>query len=366
MDDTKIQLISTESLHFDNRNPRLVEFNPRTKTEDEILNLLWYEMDVEEIVKSILANGFFNNEALLAVKEDNKTVVVEGNRRLAAVKSILNPERVAGMKKYLGKIPESLAESLRTLPVIIRMNRKESWGYIGFKHVNGPAKWGSYAKAQYIATVHNDFGVSIAEISEQIGDNNQTVLKLYQGLMVIQQAEKDTEFRRDDIDAQRLYFSHLYTGLQQQGFQKFLGLEEKPKDSVSPVPKSKLDNLQRVMDWLFGSKNRNIKPVIRSQNPDLGHLSSILNNETATATLIATGDLDMAFETSIGSTVLFQNCLVEAKVALKKAHSNIDGYGGEVDILEMAKTVSTLASRLLQTMNSVRTEQSADMDDYQA
>ena len=348
--------VSTNELHFDRHNPRLIEFSIDDKTtEKEILNVLWSEMAVDEIVLSILANGFFDNEALLAVKEGGKTVIIEGNRRLAAVKSLLSPNEIdnKGMMKYTSQITQELTDALQTIPVIISNDRKESWGYIGFKHVNGPAKWGSYAKAQYIATVHNDYKIPLEVISQQIGDNNQTVLKLYQGLMVIDQAERTTDFHRDDIVAKRLYFSHLYTGLQSQGFQRYLGLEQTPKDTTDPVPTDKRENLERVMFWLFGSKVKDIQPIIQSQNPDLGNLSSVLRSEPATMALEASNNLEVAYETSVGISKVFLNYLLEAKVALQKAYSNVSGYKGEIDPLKTAGTIAQLASNLYDTMDSI-------------
>lgn len=32
-----------------------------------------------------------------------------------------------------------------------------------FKHVNGPAKWSSYAKAKYIAEIHQKYNIELAE-----------------------------------------------------------------------------------------------------------------------------------------------------------------------------------------------------------
>ena len=350
----EILKIKTDSLFFDHLNPRLVEFAIDAKTsEDFILNMLWSNMAVDEIVQSIISNGFFQNEALLIVEEDGKNIVVEGNRRLAAVKAILYPEKVKGMAKYVEKITETVRNQIIELPVIKRDTRKASWGYIGFKHVNGPAKWGSYAKAQYIATVHDDFGISLPEISKQIGDNNQTVLKLYQGLMVIKQAEAKTDFKRDDIPSKRLYFSHLYTGLQSQGFQKYLGLGSTPKETTSPVPEDKLENLERVMFWLFGSKKKNISPIIESQNPDLGNLANVLKNELATMTLEARNDLDEAYQVSLGASKVFVKCLLDAKSDLQKAYANVAGYEGQEDLLRTSGTIYKLAENLYQTMRSI-------------
>ena len=208
-------------LYFDIENPRLVEFNITASTpEKKIMSILWTYMAVDEIVMSILAHGFFDHEAIYAVRENGKLVIVEGNRRLAAVKSILYPEIIGtGMNKFLAKITPEKKKELeeKGLPVIVLDDREAAWRYIGFKHVNGAVKWDSLAKAKYIALVHNEYHVPIEQIAEQIGDSNRTTAKLYQGLMVLEQAERDTEFRIDDVDANRLYFSHLYTALMYEG-----------------------------------------------------------------------------------------------------------------------------------------------------
>lgn len=362
--ETIIQKKSPDVLSFDYENPRLVEFSIKDSTpEDDVLNILWSEMAVDEIVQSIISNGYFPNEALIAVADGERIIVIEGNRRLAAVKAILHPEKIKGMAKYQARINDDVLSGLRELPVIIREERKDAWGYIGFKHVNGPAKWGSYSKAQYIATVHNEYGVELSDISRQIGDNNQTVLKLYQGLMVIEQAEARTDFKRDDIQSKRLYFSHLYTGLQSQGFQKYLGLTSQPKDTPNPIPEDKIDNLERVMFWLFGSKRKGIEPIISSQNPDLGYLSSILKSDLATRTLEARNDLEEAYEVCVGASKVFINCLIDAKSAIQKSYANIAGYDGELDLLKTSGTILKLAQNLYETMTSIRNKKEKIADD---
>src|SRR5205807_508421 len=103
------------------------------------------------------------------------------NRRLAAVKLLVDAAlrtRVKATK--LPSIDSARAENLKQLPVIVT-TREDSWRYLGFKHVNGPATWGSYAKAQYIALVHNNYGIQLSDIADQIGDNNSTVLRMYRG-----------------------------------------------------------------------------------------------------------------------------------------------------------------------------------------
>lgn len=96
MNKYNIEFAKTDDLHFDYKNPRLAEFNlDSTNPPEEILKILWETMSVEEIILSIASSGFFNHEPLIVVTEKIKRtpsiVVIEGNRRLAAVKAILNP-----------------------------------------------------------------------------------------------------------------------------------------------------------------------------------------------------------------------------------------------------------------------------------
>jgi transcriptional regulator with XRE-family HTH domain len=230
--------------------------------------------------------------------------------------------------------------------------RKEAWKFIGFKHINGPAKWGSYAKAQYISQIKNEFGISLEEIASQIGDTNKTVQKLYQGLQVIEQAERLNKFDRRDIQAPRLYFSHLYTGLNYEGFKDFLSLKDVPEDTKNPVPADKYDNLQDLLIWLYGSKNNEAQPVIQSQNPDLRHLDEVIKNQEAVVALRDGVSLIQAYEISQPKNKTFEQNLLEAKRALQKAQSFLtEGFDGkDENLLKHAATIAEIADDLYEAM----------------
>ena len=230
--------LPTDSLRLDRRNPRLVEYGVTGKTpEREIVEILWDTMDVQELVQSIAASGYFAHEPLIVAQEGGHNIVIEGNRRLAAVKVLLDDELAAALNCSIRiRDPRKLA-ALRTLPAIMS-DRESSWRYLGFKHVNGPAKWSSYAKARYIADIHRTYGVPLAAIAEQIGDRHKTVQRLYRGLMVIEQAEEKKVFSRDDRYRKRFAFSHLYTGLDYDGISTFLSLESADAEEPRPVPEN--------------------------------------------------------------------------------------------------------------------------------
>lgn len=347
-----------DDLHFDYKNPRIAEFDVNANTPDkEIMRILWTVMGVEEIVLSIKASGFFRYEPLYCVKESGNVIVIEGNRRLAAVKAILNPNLVnfSGVNKNALAVTDEIKEQLTELPVVIVPNRESAWKFIGFKHINGAQKWGSYAKAQYISEIHNEYHVPLAEIASQLGDTFNTVEKLYQGLQVINQAEHEGIFDRTDVPASRLFFSHLYTGLQQSGFKSFLEIENTPMDSKIPIAKDKLPDLEDLLAWVFGSKSKGIQPVVKSQNPDLRQLDAILKNPEARAALKQGMPLPSAFEITRPKAATFEEHIMTAKFSLQKAFAYLtEGYNGSnKDLLEQANTVANLADDLHKQMELI-------------
>ena len=349
----KISQVRTSDLHFDYANPRLAEYGiTRATSDEEILRILWEAMDVRELVQSISASGFFEQEALIVAVEEGENLVIEGNRRLAAVKVLL-----AGTAGVEGgwPIPALLAdarESLQTLPVIFA-SREEAWRFLGFKHVNGPAKWSSYAKAAYIANVHKTFGIALAEIANQIGDRHNTVQRLFRGLMVLEQAEREGVYDRVNVFRDRLAFSHLYTGLDYEGIGAFIEVAPKEEETESPVPAARLKELGELLVWLYGDKARGEKPAVQTQNPDLRRLNAVVASREAVAALRAGEDLSKAFEISRPADSVFEEALLAAKRELTTARATLsDGYDNSQELLKIAGTIANLADDLYEEMGA--------------
>lgn len=340
-------------LHFDRQNPRLAEYGILPDTSDqEILKILWDEMDVMELVQSMCASGFFQHEALIVAEESGKWVVIEGNRRLAALKAIRDTDLAEREGWRIPPVDASTVASLEEVPCL-RSTRNDAWKYLGFKHVNGPAKWSSYAKAAYIAKVHRDFGVPLAQVASQIGDRHNTVQRLYRGLMVLEQAEKAEVYDRENRWNSRLFFSHLYTGLDREGIRNFLQLAPKEDESPEPVSKDRLKELGELCVWLYGNKKDKNPPIINNQNPDLKHLDEVIANREALSALRATRDLDAAYELSRPSGAVFEESLLAAKRNLAKAQSHLTtGFDNAADLLRIAETVADMADDLVVQMKT--------------
>src|SRR2546423_1809384 len=136
-----IRPIQVDKLLLDYENPRLASGRDVT-TQDDIVKLLWTEMAVDEVALSIAANGFFPEENLFAIpqnpteKDDKKKkyIVVEGNRRLAAVRLLREDALRQKIKATdLPRITANEKKALDELPVSVYETRKDLWEYFGFR-----------------------------------------------------------------------------------------------------------------------------------------------------------------------------------------------------------------------------------------
>jgi hypothetical protein len=354
--------IPVQNLLFDYENPRLT-MGEDIKTDEDMLRILWHDMAVDEIVDSISANGFFQEEPLIAVPKDprksnpskDKFVVVEGNRRLAAVRLLLdqNLQKKIGAKE-IPAVDLKLSQDLQQLPVGVYGEREQVWAYLGFRHINGPKPWDALGKAQFVARVYEDQGVDLNQIAKQIGDRNVTVKRLYRGFTLLRQAEAQAAFDRSDANAYRFFFSHLYTAVDQDEFQKFLGIDAEGSLKKDPVPRRKLKELGELMLWFYGSKVKNKEPLVQSQNPDLNTLREVLRAPEGISALRAGYSLDRAHEISIGDPQRFREAMTRAKEDLVQANGTvINGYDGESELLSVSEEIVRLAERVNEEIHKV-------------
>jgi len=139
-------------LRFDPQNPRLggaVGSGNVRHIQDRIRKHLekapHYALD---LVGSIVENGFLPYEPLIVRQQGHHFVVIEGNRRLAAVQSIL----AAPEDKY----PEGVKNRLQQIPVLVfrngaqREDSEEVLRYLGVKHLFGFRDWPPYSKAMFL------------------------------------------------------------------------------------------------------------------------------------------------------------------------------------------------------------------------
>ena len=353
--------VPTELLDFDPSNPRLVEDGVARPTDQQIIVALSDIADLSEVVESVAANGYIDIEPLIAQPIGNRWRVLEGNRRLAAIRILQNPSLAKGTGI---SVPDITPENLKTLQqvTIYRVDSPEqAREYIGFKHINGPHRWDAIAKAKFAAEWYRkekSSGLTIEKIARRLGDGHDTVVRLVNGMFILDQAAKTKTYDiKDRYPGKRFAFSHLYTALTRPGYREFLGLPEEWRDddpTPDPVPQKNLPNLNLVLTWLYGSKSDEIKPVIDSQNPDLKNLGAVLANPQARTIMMLRHNLREAYAQVERKGARFESALVNAKQEVELAMGQISGYDpADSTLLEIGRELRDTSGHLFDSMTSI-------------
>jgi len=330
--------IKIGQLHLDNYNPRLPE-DKQGKPEGDILNTLYQDFFLDEIAESMSRNGYFDEEPLVGIpeklprklrtadpqspefltfikKKETEFTIVEGNRRLATARLLLDAsEREKLRIKTWPTLSSEVATDLAVLPVIVYPTRAEIIPYLGVRHIIGIQKWDSYAKARYIAMMVQD-GRTVDQVGDLIGDKQGSVNKQYLSYKLLDQAE--AEF---DLDATKAKqdFSLLLLALGQGNIKQFLGLPKRTKDTdlEEPVPRDNLENLRDVLSWIFGDSK--YLPVIKESRDITNYLSHVVASTEAVKYLKDRRDLTGAYDRTDGEEKMVLKYLNAANSKLEAA-----------------------------------------------
>ena len=154
------------------------------------------EEGLQALKSSILRNGYIEVERIVvrpyAHTPDEKYVVIEGNRRLAAVKWILS-DHTAGRE-----IPSSVLTTLENLPVLVAETSGEDSVFraslMGIRHVSGIRDWGGYQRAKLVVNMRDDLGLEASEVAERLGMSTHEVNRRYRAFKALEQMKNDEEF----------------------------------------------------------------------------------------------------------------------------------------------------------------------------
>ena len=298
-----------------------------TGTQASIQKVMEKEFDLQPIKDSLYRNAFFYEEPLVAIYEPLSEfgpkpvlVVVEGNRRLAALKSIID--------NHAQYPSEAARKRLEQIPVVVRTNRDETLPFVGFRHVTGIKEWEAPAKAQYAHRLVTA-GYTVDRIAQLIGDKTRQVDRWIRTQSLVLRANK-LGITQEDA-AKGFHFSYLLTATDAPATQKWLKLRQDPaKSLVKTVSDERLRQLWR---WLYGSKQREVSPVV-PESRQIHKLNRVLAVPAATKELEKTGNLDRADAYTQAREEYVANVLAEVRSKLQDMHTTVYLDGPLVDSKE--------------------------------
>ena len=221
------------TLLLDPENPRI----PPTEedlSQDELLAELVEHDRVYELAKQIAANGYYTDEMLITAPHDGKLVVVEGNRRLAALKALLSPEAVPEkhVKKFRAlsaKVPKAM---IKVVPITLAPSRDAALPRIAEKHTRPLLEqWKPAQQARFYRSLVEQ-GRPVAEICYGYGLTEGKLADFLSLDILYQMAcslDLPEEVQQKVENPRRFHITTVERFMQSQAGREFLGVETDPR-----------------------------------------------------------------------------------------------------------------------------------------
>ncbi|MBE7649016.1 AAA family ATPase [Tenacibaculum finnmarkense] len=242
--------VSLKNLYLDPNNYRFIDQKEYVKVSDSDIDnksvqkrTLYFllgekQKNIEDLLKSFKANGFLEVDQI-QVEDlgDGKYRVLEGNRRVSALKYLSEKHKEEGID--LGKLSE---EIFKRVPIVVYENAKSGAHEIimGLKHVTGNKKWPPLNQAQLIYDLINIHHWTSDKISESLGIDKHP---LYRSLRTIGLIEdyKNSEFGDQFKTDQFAIFREVISS---RPLKKWLDWNDKKR-----CPKNE-ENKEQLYSWL--------------------------------------------------------------------------------------------------------------------
>ena len=271
MQKMKPQKVKLHELYLDPNNPRL-EILKREPVPNERLIELGIQQACSEqlrkfglndLVESIKTSGFCTIDRVVLRRFDkDKYIVVEGNRRVAALKRLQEEHS----KGRITLEENKLSGILEFEALIYEGDRQDiAWIVQGFRHAPEAIKeWEDFSKAKFFAELEGK-GKSATEIAQffSVRPRRQVsnLILSYQGF---QQAKEDEDYGDQlDPDKHFSFFNQIIFGkVQKEELKKWLGWDNAERKFGNT------ENLNKFLSWIF-LKKIDISPDTRDYIPQL-------------------------------------------------------------------------------------------------
>jgi ParB-like chromosome segregation protein Spo0J len=286
---------------------KLVQKRTRTMIEEE------NRTGIKDLIDSFKTNGFLKIDNILVRKyqfDHTKYVVIEGNRRTAALKA-LKDDYENGFD--IGRLSPEVFEKIEV--VLYEVNDEDYALLMGLRHVSGVKEWGEYEQSELIMNLKQKFGMEINEIADRLGMTKSAVKKRLNSFIAME------KYRENNTYGQ--YFSPNLSGIfyelvGKKDLRDWLGWDDDLNDFINKK------NLLRFFSWISPRETDDgrLPPIIEKRD-DLRVLNKFIHDEEALEIMEETGSLMEALEQSTYYTTEgFKTTIKTIKKNLEKITMN--------------------------------------------
>ena len=332
-------------LRLDSQNPRLPDAYLGA-SEDQLLEYIAETYSAVEVARSIALHGYFHSEPLIVInRTDDSYIVVEGNRRLVALRILDEPtlaEKLDDADEWRNLASE--ANLPETIPVVIAPDRQSVAPIIGYRHISGIEPWEPYAQARFIASLVDNEDLGFQDVANLVGERSNDVAAKYRNFAAVTQAKDD--FGIDITRALRRFgvFTRVMTSLP---LRTYIGAPAPGEvyPGTQPLPEDSGPKTRELFSWVFGDDVE--EPVI-GESRDITELGQVVSSEDGLRILKETRDLESSFIAAGGLRDRLLRRLTNAHNNLEAARDDFATYYDDEEVQELLSRCQESLHRLVE------------------
>lgn len=319
--------------------------------QNELLQLMDRDYQLEQIGESLADNGYFPQEPLVAISQNDHYVVIEGNRRLAALKVLLEPglRHLTKNKDFWDKLQDRIKYDLSEVPVIVYDTREELTAFLGYRHVASTMPWEPLSKARFITRLVEKRR-SFKEVSDETGCPESVVRKNYVAYRALLQA---TQKFRIDTSKVKETFSLFFRALGYVSIARYVGLKSGRtlKELRDPISPGRSARLAEVISYVHGTQD---EAAAMPESRDLKRLGEILGDDKARRVLETTRDFRKAYSYVGGEPRKLVDNLLKAGICLDEALADLHRHKQNKEVIEVVRRLAESFAQIMKHFPEIK------------
>jgi AAA15 family ATPase/GTPase len=347
------KLVPLENLYLDPNNYRLIHESNQINVLDEKIRdkdvvsrtyqLILGEknQNIQDLVDSFRANGYLPVDQIQVRSiSDNDYVVVEGNRRVAALKYLCSEYTQKSID--LGRLD---SEIFKQVPVVIYDNQDKSLylTLMGLKHISGNKKWGEWNQAKLLEDLLTTYKLSEDTVCKQLVISKKELRGNIRALALANQYQK-SDYGDQFNESMFPIFREASRNIE---LKEWIGWDDNTNLATNTA------NCELLFSWLsrepvenetdseYSGRSENYSEPAISKRDDIRILSKILDDRNALKNLEEYRNLHEAYRTS---DIIFK----------EKIRDAISSIASDVSVLEQLSITQDQTPSLEESLSKLR------------
>ena len=251
-------VIDLDAIFLDPNNPRFTslywdnipdEHIADISIQNEARRKLEEGFSIYKLVDNIQMNGFLPIDRVIVRQfADDKYVVLEGNRRICAAKTI--------KEMYLKNndmVDQSVFESIQQIKCLVYTGseKQASWIFQGLRHIIGLQEWPAYNKARLLVQLMEDENLTLTEVGKKFGLTAYGAGQWVRGYYAFMQAAEESDYTQEIDERAYPYLQEVFSRSNPafKDWLKWNEAEYKFEDIL---------NFNEFLSWLYPRSEENV------------------------------------------------------------------------------------------------------------